>query len=79
MGEEAEGEGPQSGEAGGDDGAGWFDGGPDDGAVEGPGEVGVVDFEIFGEADEASDDDAGMGLIGASGEGWKVGVAYQAA
>lgn len=47
AGEELEDEGPKGGEAGGYDAAGGFDGGPDDGAVEGPGEVRVVDFELF--------------------------------
>lgn len=57
AGDEAEDEGPEGWEAGGDDAAGGFDGGPDDGAVEGPGEVRVVDFELFGQADETGDDD----------------------
>ena len=39
TGEEAEDEGSEGGDAGRYDAAGWFDGRPDYGAVEGPGEV----------------------------------------
>ena len=79
AGEEVEGEGPQGGEAGGDDATGGLDGGPDDGAVHGPGEVRVADFELFGEADEAGDDDARGGCFSAGddaergdGRGWRL-------
>lgn len=81
AGEEVEDEGPEGGEAGGYDAAGGFDGGPDDGAVEGPGEVRVVDFELFGQANEAGDDDAvweggpvRKGFLGWGGGVWRTEI-----